>query len=251
MFISSPFSFPFSFPLFILLCLRVFSPPLGPSSLLLLPLLWFSFLSTTSVPFCSLSFHLDSSHLASSHFLFFLVSCFVLSSHPFVLLIYFSLISFLSSHLFQCYVSSPYVSLVYFAFFPPPHLMSTHLLFLISLCLFSLSYLLSCNSFPFSRQEFSHQLYSPLLISSHSCFLSNFIPLFPHAPSLSFHSLSFISHPAVSFTLLLLPFLSFPMHSSHFISFRLFPFTFFSLPLPPISSHHVFFHWVFSPPLFV
>lgn len=163
MFISSPFSFPFSFPLFILLCLRVFSPPLGPSSLLLLPLLWFSFLSTTSVPFCSLSFHLDSSHLASSHFLFFLVSCFVLSSHPFVLLIYFSLISFLSSHLFQCYVSSPYVSLVYFAFFPPPHLMSTHLLFLISLCLFSLSYLLSCNSFPFSRQEFSHQLYSPLL----------------------------------------------------------------------------------------
>lgn len=163
MFISSPFSFPFSFPLFILLCLRVFVPPLGPSSLLLLPLLWFSFLSTTSVPFCSLSFHLDSSHLASSHFLFFLVSCFVLSSHPFVLLIYFSLISFLSSHLFQCYVSSPYVSLVYFAFFPPPHLMSTHLLFLISLCLFSLSYLLSCNSFPFSRQEFSHQLYSPLL----------------------------------------------------------------------------------------
>lgn len=117
--------------------------------------------------FRSILFTLLSSWFISSCVLsfpfFFLVSCFVLSSHPFVLLIYFSLISFLSSHLFQCYVSSPYVSLVYFAFFPPPQLMSTHLLFLISLCLFSLSYLLSCNSFPFSRQEFSHQLYSPLL----------------------------------------------------------------------------------------
>lgn len=84
--------------------------------------------------------------------------------------------------------------------------MSTHLLFLISLCLFSLSYLLSCNSFPFSRQEFSHQLYSPLLISSHSCFLSNFIPYFLML------TLFLFTHCLLSLTLL------FPSLSSCFLS---------------------------------
>ena len=237
--------FPFvSFPFFIifscliscillsshLLC--VFIPPLGPSSLLLLPLQWFSFLSSTSVPFCSLSFHLGSSHLASLHFLFSLLPVF-----SFCLLI-----SLSSCPLFSFNDHTPTLS---------------HFLLLISSFLSSfLQLILIKNSLVnFTLLTFisSAHVFSPLilfpLISSVSLFLFthwllSLTLLFPP------HSSCFLSYALISFHLLQSISLSFfltPL-ASDFLSPCLLSLTIFSpfFCLISLSSYFLFSSFLFS-----